>query len=229
MQNLNGMDVSENNYHVNYKIAEQFAYLIGKEELLKMHFYNDIQGIRNSLQQYGLDFDELCELSKEIVPSFDNMGHTNQIIASKYQEIMNNGFIRKRCKELGIENFESYCTGLSKNVMKKELEEIQKFMEHSVIENSSLSNIKERFEQKTKKKSIMETIKSIFTKKQKMLPEGQSNNPNNGNKNTIPSSKKISSWDLSNWDMSPEELNQKPIEQGSSNKSKSDNRREREF
>ena len=72
MQNLNGIESTENNYDSNYNIAETLAYLVGKDNLLRMHFYNDIDGLRDALMQYGVNWDGLCELSQNMRKTMEN-------------------------------------------------------------------------------------------------------------------------------------------------------------
>lgn len=203
MQDLNGIESTENNYDSNYNTAEALAYLVGKDNLLRMHFYNDIDGLRDALMQYGVNWDRLCELSQNMRKTMENSyGEQREDrlkCEQEYQEVLNNGFIAKRCQELGVSFSRDYYKRLSKGAMKTELMELQEFAKTQIADASSLNVMQTELATLTTKRNFVQKILGHFLRRQtQALPPPE--------KPSIKMEEQISSWDLRNWGINPEEF-----------------------
>lgn len=206
---LKGMPFSENGYDINYNIAEQFGYIIGRELLIKKQFYNDIEGIRDELTKYGINYDETLQLMSKISSTdtmsldfYENLNNSNkgEEFKTKYQDIMTRGFIAKRCKELGITDISKYYRGLSHSQRKIELAELDKFEQFKICDSLVLEQVRSGLQPK----NLLQKIKDFFiNKKIKMLPE---KTPETNEQENLDENKKTKSWDLLNWGIDEEEF-----------------------
>lgn len=198
-------------YIVNYHMAEQMAYIIGRDNLIQKHFYNDIDGIRKDFSRFGIDYDKMLELSSEFMVSnqhlsdpFSIMRRTIDDINEKkqiYQDMMAKGFVAKRCEELGISDINQYYTGLSRSQKKVEQAELTKFEQFKIYDSPQLDRIGEGL----KPRGFLQSIKDFFTgKNTKMLPERTegSRDYQFAEKDT----EETKPWDLSNWGIDVEQF-----------------------
>ena len=205
---LRGTSFNENGYNINYNMAEQIGYIIGRDNLLQKHFYNNIEGIRNDLDKYGINYNQLLELSGKIqntdhmsIQFYENtLGTKGQNDIEKYKEIYQNimfqGFVAKRCQELGIQNDDYYYTKLNRNQRKTELQELDKFAQFKICDTSILEHIRSEI---TPKKLPQIISKFLNKFKTKQLPEELSKSDNSSNLNDNSTKETFKSWKLKNW------------------------------
>lgn len=186
---LKGIQVKENGYDFNFKEMSQIAAIIGEEKLIKAHFYNDSQLIHDELAKYGVDFEQVCNLSKSInnVNMRDIEFWQQQSEESPKQEkleelqgILNEGYVRKRCAELGIDFDKTYYDSLDEETRKLEIERIERFEEFSLCKEVSVMSKAEISEPsdiglgaklKNKFISLKNKFRSIFGKSHQALDE----------------------------------------------------------
>lgn len=199
---LKGIPFSTNGYDINYNMAEQLGYIIGRNLLIKKQFYNDIDGIRDELAKYGIDYDEMLQLMSEFsitdimsLDFYENLNNPNkgEEFKAKYQSIMTRGFIAKRCKELGITDISRYYSRLSRGQRKIELAELDKFEEFKICDSSALQQVRSGLQPK----SLFQKIKDfLISKKIKLLPEKM---PEVDEQDKLDEKPKTKSWNLLNW------------------------------
>lgn len=206
---LKGIPFSTNGYDINYNMAEQFGYIIGRNFLLEKQFYNDIDGIRDELTKYGINYDEMLQLMSKFSSTdimsldfYENLNNSNkgEELKTKYQDIMTRGFIAKRCKELGITDISRYYSGLNRSQRKIELAELDKFEQFKICDSPVLEQVRSGLQPK----NLLQKIKDFFiNKKIKMLPE---KTPETNEQENLDENKKTKSWDLLNWGIDEEEF-----------------------
>ena len=109
---------------------------------------------------------------------------------------MTKAFIAKRCQELGIT--ESDYSHLSNRQKKQEFAELQKFEKFKICDCPELDQLREHIQPQ----SLMQRIKGLFGKKNKMLPEGN-NGLTYGNPNM-----EMAPWDLNRFGIDVEKFRQ---------------------
>ena len=211
---LKGIPFTENGYDINYNIAEQIGYIIGRENLLQKHFYNDVDGISEELLRYGIDYDEMLKLSSKIqntnelsLDFYNRFSNPNSKEEEKlkitYQNIMAQGFVSKRCQELGIVDLNNYFSNLSRKQRKIELDKLNEFEQFKICDNSIMEYIRSELQPK----SILQTIRKFFTNsKTKRLPEKTSQITEEPLLNEHSTNDILMPWDLSNWGIDIEEF-----------------------
>jgi len=188
---LKGISVSENGYDFNFREMSQIAAIIGEKKLIKAHFYNDSQLINDELSKYGVDFEQICNLSNSIrnvdiynIEFWQQQLHkkTNQEKIEELQRILNEGYIRKRCTELGIDFNRTYYNTLNENARKIEVEKIKEFEELTLSKETSIISKYEVDELnapgvgtklKNKWKDFKNKFKNIFGKSHHLLEEAK--------------------------------------------------------
>ena len=232
---LKGIPFTENGYDINYNIAEQMACIIGRENLLQKHFYNDIDGIRGDLSKYGIDYDDLLNLSKKFqntnhfsLDYYDRLpkGEKGEEFKTVYQNIMAQGFISRRCQELGIVDYQE----LNDDQRKIELQRLDEFEQFKICDSSVLEDIRsqlqpksivdtevshnqrksilERIRSQFQPKNILQVVKNFFAKKTKRLPERTLRFDEKSNLEVDSTADTLKPWDLGNWGIDVEQFRQ---------------------
>lgn len=197
---LRGIRYKENGYETQYKIAEQFGCIMGRENLIKKHFYNDIDGIRQEMAKYGIDYDQMLQLSTQFmntdemsidfydrIVNYNDRRQYEEDCKQEYQDMMSRGFIAKRCQELGIMKASDYYNKLSRRQKKLELKKIEELEQFKIADSQELQSIKKLLQPKR----FLQKMKELFLKDTKMLPEAE----NKHNEETY----EVKPWNLSNW------------------------------
>ena len=201
------IQATKSGYNNNCNMAEQIGCLIGRDNLIKKHFYNDIDGINDELEKYGINLYEIDELSNKFAG--DYMQRTINIGSGKidtekenkykieFQNKMTLGFIAKRCQELGITRNEY--ANLTRKQKKQEYIHLQEFEKFKLCDCPELNQLKAQLQPR----SFLESIKGLFKKKNQRLPEGKILEEIDDHLEEKP---KTHSWNLNNWGIDAEKI-----------------------